>query len=116
MNNELPELQTSDPAAASASRQPERLLTGADVKVCLTSRDTDCGRGFTEAEWNRIAERLSALARLLWRISRRELQKESDQKNPASCDAKSGKELEARSHHGCAREGETRRVTQERSV
>jgi len=91
MNDELPELQTSDPTAAPASRQPERLLTSEEVKRGLTSGDTDYGRGFTAGEWDRIAERLSALARLLWRISRRELQKESDQKTPASRDPKDGK-------------------------
>jgi hypothetical protein len=46
------------------------------VRELLTTADPNYGQAFTEADWNRIAERLSALARLLWRISQRQVGQE----------------------------------------
>lgn len=52
-------------------RQPERLLSGEEAKVILTAKHPDYGKDFTEKEWSQIAERLSALARLFWRLANR---------------------------------------------
>jgi hypothetical protein len=55
----------------TTSNTPPRLLSGERVRELLTREHPDYGRGFSEAEWEQITERLSALARLLWRISQR---------------------------------------------
>ena len=50
----------------TSPRPPSPLLTTERVRELLTAADPDYGRDFTEAQWNQIAERLSALARLIW--------------------------------------------------
>jgi hypothetical protein len=48
------------------------LLTPQEVRQRLTNRNPKYGQKFTDADWDQIAERLAALARLLWRMSLRE--------------------------------------------
>ena len=55
----------------TSPRLPSPLLTTERVRGLLTAADPDYGRNFTDAQWRQIAERLSALARLIWRISER---------------------------------------------
>lgn len=50
-------------------RQPERLLTPNEVKTIFVRHHPKYGKDFTEKEWSQIAERLSALARLFWRLA-----------------------------------------------
>ena len=67
-----PTLEDVAPTASAA----DRLITPEEVRRRLTARDPSYGADFTPADWSRIAERLCALARLLWRISCRELETE----------------------------------------
>jgi hypothetical protein len=52
-------------------RQPPQRLAAQRVRTLLTTADPGYGRDFTDAEWEQIAERLTALARLIWRMSER---------------------------------------------
>ena len=54
----------------------DRLLTVEQTKTYLTQHNPNYGTDFTESDWRATTERLCALARLLWRMSQRELQEE----------------------------------------
>ena len=45
-----------------------RRLTGGRARELLTLDDPEYGRHFSEAEWDGVAERLAALARLIWQV------------------------------------------------
>jgi hypothetical protein len=48
-----------------------RLLSVTRVRTLATAANPEYGRDFSEADWERITERLEALARLLWQVSLR---------------------------------------------
>jgi len=52
-------------------KAPSRLLSVSRVRTLATAANPEYGRDFSEADWERITERLEALARLLWQISLR---------------------------------------------
>jgi hypothetical protein len=54
-----------------------RLLTGAEVRAAAAKDAPGYGRELSEADWERIADRLEALARLLWEFSRRQVEAET---------------------------------------
>jgi hypothetical protein len=49
-----------------------RLLTGAKLQAAAAVAAPGYGRNLTDTDWERIAERLEALARLLWEFSERQ--------------------------------------------
>lgn len=55
----------------SHSPGPPRLLSSDRVRELLVAANPVYGGHFADADWERITERVEALARLLWRISRR---------------------------------------------
>jgi hypothetical protein len=60
------------------SEQPaRRLLTGDEVRAAAKTGAPGYGERFTEADWERIAERLEALARLFWEFSQRRTREET---------------------------------------
>jgi hypothetical protein len=61
-----------------------RLLTGAAVRAAAAKGAPGYGREFSEADWERIAERLEALARLLWEFSQRQVEAETRAPPPAA--------------------------------
>ncbi|MFN3650381.1 MAG: hypothetical protein ACK47B_12460 [Armatimonadota bacterium] len=60
-------------SASRPAHTPRQLLTAARVKALLTLEDPGYGKEFAPEEWERIAERLSALTRLLYRMRTRQL-------------------------------------------
>jgi hypothetical protein len=61
-------------------KEPERLISTKEVKQGLTKSNPAYGKDFTKKEWSKITERLCALARLIWRVSQRELREEQAKK------------------------------------
>lgn len=51
-------------------------MTVSQVKAGLTKYNSAYGKDFSDEEWRRITYRLCALARLIWRITNRELAEE----------------------------------------
>jgi hypothetical protein len=45
---------------------------GAEIQAAATVGAPGYGQNFAEADWDRIAERLEALAQLLWEVSQHE--------------------------------------------
>jgi hypothetical protein len=69
------------------------LIPASRVRELFARHDPGYGKDFDEAEWERIAERLSALARLLWRFSVRLATEESNP--PRSAQDRPGSEAPA---------------------
>ena len=57
--------------SSSHRKTPRRLLSVEQVRAQFAAVDPAYGAGFSEAEWERITDRLEAFARLLWRIAQR---------------------------------------------
>jgi hypothetical protein len=57
-------------------QEPDRLISVEEVQRLLTASNAVYGKDFTDKEWSETTERLCALARLIWRISQRELREE----------------------------------------
>lgn len=68
-------------------RQPGMLLTVEETKRYLPANDPNYGKDFTETECEQITERLCALARLLWKMSERELREEVEKQRNAATSA-----------------------------
>ena len=65
------------------SPPPRRLLSVEKVRALATTADPDYGREFSEADWERITERLEALARLLWAFSQDQVEAQTPTKPPS---------------------------------
>lgn len=55
---------------------PKRLLKVERIKAAILSVDPTYGDDLPDGEWERITERLEALARLLWDYSRKQADRE----------------------------------------
>ncbi len=64
-------MHTEHAADAAPGRTVQPLFTAEAVRDRLRAADPEYGAGFDAAEWEGIAERMSALARLAWRVSGR---------------------------------------------
>jgi len=53
-----------------SSRRPGPLVPARQIREIFAASGREYGRDFDEAEWERVAERVSALVRLLWQIDR----------------------------------------------
>jgi hypothetical protein len=55
---------------------PSRLLSPDRVRAMTRTTNLDYGNDFTDADWDRVTERLEALVCLLWEFSQRQVQEE----------------------------------------
>lgn len=56
----------------ATTKPPQQLLTGQQVRKLFGVAHPGYGAEFSDEQWEAIAERLSALTRLIWRIRSRQ--------------------------------------------
>lgn len=61
--------------SSSQGGETEPLLSLEEVRAIFTESNPDYGKDFTDQQWEEIAERLSALTRLIVRFSNRKREK-----------------------------------------
>ncbi len=73
---DLPLSPNGDYAGRMTFPSPSHRLLSVEKVRSLAAANPDYGREFTDADWERITERLEALARLLWEFSQQQVEAE----------------------------------------